>query len=75
MSLTLEQLNTAHPSGEYYPEHGCYYFIDYDGELGYFIQYNTGGFENEANSVDIDTLEEELQLEVLAIARRISTAA
>ena len=75
MSLTLEQLNTAHPSGEYYPEHGCYYFIDYDGELGYFIQYNTGEFENEANSVDIDTLEEELQLEVLAIARRISTAA
>ena len=75
MSLTIEQLNTAHPSGEYYPEHGCYYFIDYDGELGYFIQYNTGEFENEANSVDIDTLEEDLQREVLAIARRISTTA
>ena len=75
MSLTIEQLNTAHPSGEYYPEHGCYYFIDHDGDLGYFIQYNTGEFENEANWVDIDTLEEDLQREVLAVAHRISTTA
>ena len=75
MLLSLQQLKTSHPGGEYCEEHGCFYFMDYDGDLGYFIQYNTGEFENEANSVDIDTLEEELQLEVLAIARRISTAA
>ena len=74
-SLTIEQLNTAHPSGEYYPEHGCYYFVDHDGDLGYFIQYNTGGFECEPQWVDIDTLDEDLQTEVLAVAHRISTTA
>ena len=74
-SLTIEQLNTAHPSGEYYPEHGCYYFVDHDGDLGYFIQYNTGGFECEPQWVDIDTLDEDLQREVLAVAHRISTTA
>ena len=75
MSLTLEQLNTAHPSGEYCAEHGCFYFMDYDGDLGYFIQYNTGEFEPEANWVDIDTLDEDLQQAVLAVANRISTSA
>ena len=74
-SLTIAQLNTAHPSGEYYPEHGCYYFVDHDGDLGYFIQYNTGGFECEPQWVDIDTLDEDLQTEVLAVAHRISTTA
>ena len=74
-SLTIEQLNIAHPSGEYCPEHGCYYFIDQDGDLGYFIQYVNDSFESEAQWVDIDTLDEDLQTEVLAVAHRISTTA
>ena len=58
MSLSLQSLENAHPSGEYIADHGCYYFVDQDNDLGYFIQYNNGQFENEANWVDFDTLDE-----------------
>ena len=73
MLLTIEQLNTAHPSGEYYPEHGCYYFVDHDGDLGYFIQYENDTFESEPQWVDLDTLADDERLECEAVAHRILT--
>lgn len=58
MYLSLSSLKDAHPAGEYRADHGCYYFVDQDNDLGYYIQYNDGKFEDEANWVDIDTLDE-----------------
>ena len=69
---TLEALKDAYPGGEYCEEHGCFYFMDYDGELGYFIQYNTGEFENEANYVDFDTLSEDEVKEIREFAANIN---
>ena len=74
MSLTIEQLKMAHPGGEYCEEHGCFYFMDYDGDLGYFIQYNTGDFEPEANWVDFDTLAEDEVYEIREFAANIAYA-
>ncbi len=69
--MTLTELQTAHPYGVYSEQHGCYYSMDYDNELGYFIQYNNGEFENDWNWVELDTLDEELREEVESIAAHI----
>ncbi len=69
--MTLTELQTAHPSGVYSERHGCYYAMDYDNELGYFIQYNNGEFEKDWNGVELDTLDEELREEVELIAAHI----
>ena len=73
MLLTLEQLKTAHPGGEYCVEHGCFYFMDYDGFLGYFTEYNNK-FESEAQYVDFDTLSEEEVYEIREFAANIAYA-
>ena len=56
--MTLTDLQTAHPYGVYSEHHGCYYTLDYDMEMGYFIQLNDGSFEKDWNFVDFDTLDE-----------------
>ena len=72
MTLSLTDLQTAHPSGVYSEAHGCYYFLDHDNELGYFIQYNTGEFENEPDWVELDTLADDERQECEAVAAQIS---
>ena len=72
MTLSLNEVQDRYPAGVYSARHGCYYFLDQDGDLGYFIQYNTGEFESETNYVDIDTLDEELAEECNSIAAHIS---
>ena len=73
MTLSLTELQTSHPSGVYSESHGCYYFLDYDNELGYFIQYNNGEFENEPDWVELDTLADDERQECETIAQTIST--
>jgi len=65
--MTLTELQTAHPYGVYYKPHGSYYTMDYDNELGYFIQLVDGSFETQWNWVDFDTLDEDTckELELL----------
>ena len=71
-SLTLGQLKQAHPAGEYNAAHGCFYFTDYDGDLGYFIEYNNGSFEPEPNWVELDTLADDEREECEAVAKLIA---
>ena len=70
--LTLTDLENAYPSGVYSTRHGCYYFLDQDGELGYFIKYINEGFEPVSQYVDIDTLEEDHAEECKLIAAHIA---
>ena len=72
MTLSLTDLQTAHPSGVYSEAHGCYYFLDHDNELGYFIQYNNGVFENEPDWVELDTLADDERQECEAVAAQIA---
>ena len=68
-TISLAELQEAHPYGVYYKPHGSYYTLDYDMEMGYFIQLVDGSFETEWNWVDFDTLEESVrdELEVIAV--------
>ena len=56
--LNLEEVTERYPSGVYSARHGCYYFTDQDGDLGYFIQYDNNKFEDEVGYVDFDTMNE-----------------
>ncbi len=69
--MTLTDLQTAHPYGVYSELHGCYYTLDYDMEMGYFIQLNDGSFESDWNFVDFDTLDDNLRDELEVIANNI----
>ena len=69
--MTLTDLQTAHPYGVYSERHGCYYTLDYDNEMGYFIQLNDGSFESDWNFVDLDTMEDSLRNEIETIAAYI----
>ena len=71
-SISLEQLQTAHPSGAYLERHGCYYTVDYDNEMGYFRQLNDGSFEDSWNFVDFDTLADDEREECENIAAHIA---
>ena len=71
--LTLTELENAYPNGFQSFRHGCYYIIDQDGELGYFIKYIDGKFEPEVQYVDFDTLEDDVRAECEVIAAHIST--
>ena len=53
--LTLEQLRDRY-DGVYSEWRGCYYFVDYDGDLGYFTQLLNGNFGDEVHYVDIDDI-------------------
>ena len=70
--LSLTELENAYPSGFVSFQHGCYYIIDQDGELGYFIQYNDGKYEPELQYVDFDTLEDDVREHCELIAAHIS---
>ena len=69
--MTLTELQTAHPYGEYSEQFGCYYTVDYDSELGYFRQLSDGSFESDWNWVDFDTLSEEEAEKIELIATTI----
>ena len=56
LQVSLSDLSDAYPSGVYSERFGCFYFLDMDGELAYFIKYENGMFENEVQYVDFDTL-------------------
>ena len=64
--LSLQDVTDRYPSGVYSARHGCYYFVDYDGDLGYFIGLQNGNFDEESGYVDFDTMNvveaEELRL-------------
>jgi hypothetical protein len=69
--LTFEEVQTAHPSGVYSEEHGCYFFVDHDGDLGYFIQYSNEEFESEPQWADLDTLADDERIELETIMNHI----
>ena len=69
--MTLTELQTAHPYGEYSEQFGCYYTVDYDSELGYSRQLSNGSFESDWNWVDFDTLSEEEAEKIELIATTI----
>lgn len=70
--LSLQDVQDRYPSGVYSARHGCYYFLDMDGELGYYIALANGNFEDEVGYVDFDTMNEveaeELRLLVAHLA-------
>jgi len=70
--LNLTDLQDRYPSGVYSEEHGCFYFLDYDNELGYFIQYTDGQFEPETQYVDLDTLADDERQECESVAAQIA---
>ena len=57
-TISLQEVTNRYPSGVYSHRHGCYYFVDQDGELGYFISMADGTFEDEVGYVDFDTMNE-----------------
>ena len=69
--VSLEELKNRYPNGIKKEGYGCYYFLDYDGELGYFIQLANGNFENEAGYVDFFTMCEEELEDMRAIMKEI----
>ena len=69
--MTLTELQTAHPYGVYSERFGCYYTLDYDMEMGYFIELNDGSFDKDWNFVDFDTLGDNLRDELEVIANNI----
>ena len=70
--LNLTELQDRYPSGLYSEEHGCFYFLDYDNELGYFIQYTDGNFEPQTQYVDFDTLADDERSECESVAAQIA---
>ena len=70
--LNLTDLQDRYPSGVYSEAHGCYYFLDYDNELGYFIEYTDGQFEPETQYVDLDTLADDERQECESVAAQIA---
>ena len=72
MTLSLSELQNRYPSGVKSDAHGCFYFLDYDGDLGYYIQYENGSYESETQYVELDTLADDERSECEAIAAQIS---
>ena len=56
--LTIDDVMDRYPDGAYIPTRAAYYFLDYDGDLGYFIELKNGKFEDSVNYVDVDTMNE-----------------
>jgi len=63
--LSLDTLQTRYPGGYHSKAHGCYYFTDYDGEVGYYIELRNGNFEDDTNYVELDTMSDIERKEVL----------
>ena len=70
--LSLEEVQTRYPYGVHSVPHGCYYFLDQDGELGYFIQYDNDKFESETQYVDFDTLADDERAECELVAAHLA---
>ena len=70
--MTLTELQTSHPYGEYSERNGCYYTLDYDQELGYYRQLDDGTFESDWNWCDFDTMSEDDVEYVLDLAKKVS---
>ena len=70
--LTFEEVETSYPSGVYSEDLGCYFFLDQDDELGYFIQYSNEHFESEPQWADLDTLADDEREQCEAIAAKIA---
>ena len=58
-SISLQDVISRYPNGAYIPGRACYYFIDYDGELGFFVELSNGRFEDDVTYVNFDTVDEE----------------
>ena len=58
-SISLEEVQLRYPDGYHSVKHGCYYFADYDGEIGYYIQNADNSFEDQVNYVDFELLSDE----------------
>ena len=71
--MTLIELQTSHPYGEYSERNGCYYTLDYDNELGYFRRLTDGTFEPDWNWVDFDTMNECEVEYIQDLAKKVST--
>ena len=70
--LSFDEIEAAYPLGILSERHGCYYFLDQDEELAYFIQYENGKFESETQYVDLDTLSPMERYECELIAAHIA---
>ena len=70
-TISLTDLQTAHPYGVYSERFGCYYTVDYDDEMGYFRQMNDGSFESDWNMVDFDTMDDNTRDELELIVSHI----
>ena len=64
-SISLEEVQSRYPDGYHSVKHGCYYFCDYDGEVGYYIQNADNSFEDDVNYVEVDTMSDEERAEVI----------
>lgn len=71
-SLTLSDCGDRYPNGIYVSSLGCYYFVDYDGDLGYFIGLEDGSFEDETHYVDFDTMSDEDAANIRKIQEKIA---
>jgi len=69
--VSLEELQNRYPNGIKKEGHGCYYFLDYDGDLGYFIQLANGNFEDEAGYVDFDAISEDELEDIREVMKEI----
>jgi len=65
-SISLDEVKNRYPDGYHSVDHGCYYYLDQDGEVGYFIELANGDFEDEVNYVDLDTMDDIDRAEVEA---------
>ena len=70
--VSFNEIENAYPNGMLSERHGCYYFLDQDGELAYFIQYENGMFEPETQYTDLDTLSPMERYECELIASHIA---
>ena len=68
-SLTIDEVMNRYPDGAHIPSRGCYYFFDYDGDLGYFRGLRNGKYEGEVNYVDTDTMSDEDREETINIIK------
>ena len=70
--ISLEEIQNRYPNGIKKEGYGCYYFVDYDGDLGYYIQLANGNFEDEVQYVDFDTMSDDEAEEIRLIQAQIA---
>jgi len=70
--LSLQDVQNRYPNGIKKEGYGCYYFVDYDGDLGYFIQLANGSFEDNVQYVDFDTMSDNEREDIMGIYKEIA---